>query len=1031
MQGQEEALRALDALGRSPSKTMALRSSAANRVSRRRVREKTPASDGRLVVKVRNDDDDQEPSSPMSNLRPSSYTPDHSPAHEEEASASRRNSTRLKAHGLLSHLLQEEIEARSLKLKSGVKWRQDPDLKPDIGLSPKYGRRLLVVVHRLPFTILWHEESNSFDSERDPFEANFAELVAAEMTEDPSEVVMVGAPRVRRAGSRALVAIPESIQPELDRYLRMEHKVVPVFPPSGRDYFADSVLFPLLHYTTPSMETGLGLYDWEGYELTCQAFRDLVLKEWKQNDMVWIHDYSLMLLPKMLRKELPDIFIGFYMHCVFPSSEVYRVLPQREHLLRGVLSSNIVGFHNFQYVRHFLTACTRVLGLECTASGIEACPDALGTHTKVIAVSLGIDLAPYQSILACEETKARAKQIGDNFLKHKILVSRDRLEEMKGIPHKIMAFHKFLQKAPHWQGKCVLIQICEALDDAGSDEDAEDRQPLLQQVYQMAGEVNAKFGAIGYLPIHFLCQNYSRAELAALFMKATVFIDTPLRDTLSASAHEFLVCQEAKDCGVLIMSEFSGSAQSLRAAALCVNPWDTSGFADAIQEALEMDLADRLELQRYGHHHVVEHTLRHWAVNFMDEMLAAERECETERLQIPPLLTNDSAVSAMRKAKHRILVLGFSGTLLARSSKIHAKILPKLSSAVVGNLQVIAEDPDTHIIIISGLEHEIVGQAIGNVPCWIIAEAGVCYKRPHEEIWHSSIDNIDTEWIAPVKGIMEYFADRTPGSTVVETSSSVSWHYQQTQGDHAAIQSKDLLIHLWAGPLLSAPAEVVVGNDSVCVRPTGISKASQLEKILQKICENPESAGDLNPEWFSGDAVVMCISDLIPRDEEVFLTVQKFFEPDGEQRKAGLATSRFAALAAVEERSLSILDAPTWSQGLGDRGPQWASEICLEANSKSLGNVYSQLDLVKIKDSDSETAGPFGLFKARTSVPPSSTASTDQRVKIFTCTVGRKPTRARCHLSDTSDVAFLIARLALETRLVQHDRCSDAEGRQC
>merc|ERR1719323_2966041 len=138
----------------------------------------------------------------------------------------------------------------------------------------------------------------------------------------------------------------------------------------------------------------------------------------------------------------------------------------------------------------------------------------------------------------------------------------------------------------------------------------------------------------------------------------------------------------------------------------------------------------------------------------------------------------------------------------------------------------------------------------------------------------------------PVRDIMEYFAARTPGSNVVETSSSVIWYYQKTQGDHAAIQSKDLLIHLWAGPLLSAPAEVVVEKDCVNVRPTGIGKAQQLERILAMIY------GDDRPVSFlDGDTLVLCIGDFIMRDEDIFVTLQKFFEPEGSERNKSVSPS--------------------------------------------------------------------------------------------------------------------------------------------
>jgi trehalose 6-phosphate synthase/phosphatase len=957
--------------------------------------------------------------------------------------------------------------------------------------EPRPTKRLFVVSSRLPITLNYDEEGSTFDCEQESWDTTIAGIISAIKTdpslsgggscapvEKVSEVLLVGTPVVRRKADGAVMPITEEMQKEMEG-LCETMKVVPVFVDENRGRFAAWVLFPLFHYSPPSVETGLGLYDWEGYELVNQQFCSAVINEYSRGDLVWINDYALMLLPKMLRRERPDIHIGYYMDCVFPSSEVYRILPQREELLRGVLSANFIGFHNFQYVRHFLTSCTRVLGLECSNSGIEACEDAGGTCTKVMAVPLGMDLRPFQQLMTEEDTRMKIKELHDIFHSHgkKLLVALDRLEEKKGLPHKVMAFHKFLQKEPSWATKCVFVHIVEAVDSSPDDpnHDDDERQKLLQQVYQMVGECNSKFGTIGHLPVHFIFQDVNKTDIAALMAIADVMIDTPLRDMMSTSAHLCLCGQEAQAPGVLILSEFSGSAQSLRAAALCVNPWDTVAFADAIQEALEMPAHEKLELHRYGHRHVTEYTMSQWAVNFLDELQAAVDECEKERLEIPPQLDHDKAVLALRKAKRRVIILGFSGTLLPRKSRIHAKILPRLPEVLLGNLQVIAEDPHTDVVVLSGFARQALEQALGDVPCWIIAEGGLCYREPSQKEWHTTEEQRDTEsdatWLGPCTEIMEYFAARTPGSTVIHTSCSVSWHYQKTQGDHAAIQSKDMLIHLWAGPLMSAPAEVVVGNDSVSVRPTGVSKSSMLEKALRIICAEGEEAKqpacakgeeDRQPPLLGPDAFVICISDLLMRDEEVFVCVQKLFDDESADRKP------------PSKESADMFDEAMFGGARGGN-PSPQDEIHFEANSKSLNDVYGRLAMGRSSPLADDESPPFGLvgfnknanaespffgFKdsrefsdvshASPEMPQKSPSepdlsaalagqvpgadflatqanepeddNIDDELALFTCTVNRKATRAAYHLSDTNDVAFLIAKFARELRRMDNDQ---------
>eukprot|EP00929_Paragymnodinium_shiwhaense_P079946 TRINITY_DN41681_c0_g1_i1.p1 TRINITY_DN41681_c0_g1~~TRINITY_DN41681_c0_g1_i1.p1 ORF type:complete len:1240 (-),score=268.53 TRINITY_DN41681_c0_g1_i1:177-3896(-) len=980
---------------------------------------------------------------------------------------------------LTKNFLKKEIEARQWKLLSAKDKASDPNLLPEENAS----RKLIVVTSKLPYVFFHNEETGEFEHQRDEYELNIADILTDVFSAtprrsssarnlplrhkgpEPTEVMLIGTVDLRRKSDNTTLVASEALWVELEEYIRRELKAVPVILPQScsSKSVADWVIFQLFHYTTPSYETGLGSYDWEGYELASCRFRDVVLKEYSSGDLVWINDHSLMLLPKLLRKECYDIHIGFYLNCVFPSSEVYRILPQREDLLRGVLSSNVIGFHTFQYVRHFLTGCTRVLGLECTANGIEACSDAGGTHTKVISVPLGLNTRPYESLLKQEETRLRCQDFRDTFQGYKIIVAVDGLEEKKGIPHKIMAFHKFLQKEPSWAQKCVYIQIVvdNNVEDVGAafDEDggSKEKQKLLQQVYQMVGEVNSTFGTIGHLPVHFLCQEFSHTDLAALFMQADVLMDTPLRDMFSQAAHEFIFCQEEDACGVLILSEFSGSAQSLRAAALCVNPWDTNAFADAIQEALEMEHCDRADLHRYGHRHVKEYTMQTWASNFLDELQTAESECENERLQIPPQLDHSQAVGALRKANRRIIILGFSSTLIPRRAKIHANIQTAstvLSKGLRQNLQVIAEDANTDLVVLSGFARDTLAKALHDVPCWIIAEGGFCYKSPAGEDWTCVAEAAkESEWMAPVKEIMAYFAARTPGSIVVETESNVQWLYQQTQGDHAAIQSKDLLIHLWAGPLLSAPAEVIVGMDSVSVRHTGVGKATLLEKVLQIIC--CEDGNDKpKPEWLNGEAFAMCVSDVDMRDEDVFTTVQKFFEKEEHaiDDKADKRTTKEVCHSSLGGLSAGI-SAHAWDpRGHGSKDHMPNGDENFEVNSKSLDAAYSNYSMAALakmlgkpgqEEPEGEDQGLFGLHTRRgrriSRIPegeghfddglydvfPSSqeaaeavTDASDGPAVVFTCTVNRKATRAAYHLSDTNDVSFLLAQIARELRHV-------------
>eukprot|EP00913_Durusdinium_trenchii_P025699 g24118.t1 len=466
-------------------------------------------------------------------------------------------------------ILQREIEARSQRISANWhQWQRAEASAAPVDEPARPWRKLIVVCAKLPYTFIWDEEPEKgiVSLECDRFEANFAEILAAEIAEGqvhssicvrPSEVYLIGAPVVRRASDRPLLREDRGLQQELASVLRKEAKVetVPVFPPPGRDRFGDKVIFPLFHYTPPSMETGIGLYDWEGYTL---EMKGKALQAGFNND------------------------VRLHLCCAMSSATAACLCTQPVDCVK-----------------------TRIINMQ------KNCGVSYRGPLDVVRKTLGTEgpLAFYKGLSAT-----------------------------------------FVRLWPH------TVLLCGRARDAGWDAGWD----AGTQVYQMGGECNSAFGSIGHLPFHFLHQDISKSDITALMVKAHVFMDTPLRDTLSREAHEF-----DKDCGVLILSEFSGSAQSLRAAAICVNPWDTTAFADAIQE----EGASR------------------WASNFLDEILSAERDCEDERLQIPPPLDLDNPVAAMRKAGKRIFVFGFSGTLLPRKSKIQAKILSKLHPVLAANLK--------------------------------------------------------------------------------------------------------------------------------------------------------------------------------------------------------------------------------------------------------------------------------------------------------------------------------------------------------
>eukprot|EP00392_Amoebophrya_sp_AT5.2_P006745 g6757.t1 len=688
----------------------------------------------------------------------------------------------------------------------------------------------------------------------------------------------------------------------------------------------ESVLFSLFHYILSQDDLLLlDEHDWQVYERVASIYATQVLALIDEHDIhsVWVHDYPLMMLPLLIKRARPSAFVGFFLHSVFPSSEIYRVFPFREQLLRGVLASDIIAFFNFQYIRHFQTCCTRILGSPCSRSVVEACRDTLGSETKLAAVPLGIDSDLYEKVLSSEECQQRLQQLRDRFGNRKVILGVDFLQETKGIPHKFLAYSKLLRDHPdEWNhSTCVFLQLClrvpQVRDDyyAGPAGDAaypgnpnegnEPRSPstgpaaynynvgggggaaaahnnaaalnaaarweksgsvsrtaaaqpqsndLLSQIHQMAGEISSQFGSFTDLPLHFLDQTFTAEEFIPMYALADVCLVTPLRDHLASAAMEFIFCQKnrAQDPGVLILSEFAGSVQSLRATAITVNPWDTHGFADAIYEALSMEQTERVERFSYGYTYCTTHTHTRWIQDLLHEQQELELLKEqagdvADVLRVPTSLSMhaDGLVEAFRVAKNRkLLVLGFSGTLLARNQYYHPSILSscRVSPTTLHSLEILSNAGDVDIVVMSSVSQQALEHALGSLPnLWLVAEGGVKWRPARSNEWCSVLEEIDTDWLPAVEDIIEYFADRTPGSVVHKTACSISWSLapglqleKGGQVNHGSIQSKDLLIHLWAGPLLSTPAEVLVGSSSVEVRCADVSRSQILMRLYQE-----------------------------------------------------------------------------------------------------------------------------------------------------------------------------------------------------
>lgn len=628
--------------------------------------------------------------------------------------------------------------------------------------------------------------------------------------------------------------------------------------------FCNSVLWQLFHYVPLNIDSKLSetrtlQFQWNAHQLANRQFADVVLRHYRPGDIVWVQDYHLMLLPAILKEKYSRMKVGFFLHTPFPSSEIYRTLPVREELLRAVLKADLIGFHTYDYARHFVSACTRILGLEGTPAGVED----NGSVTRVAAFPIGIDPDRFTCALEAPEVRANIAQLLNRYAGRKVMLGVDRLDMIKGIPQKLLAFEKFLEEHPDWRDKVLLVQIA-----VPSRTDVPEYQRLRSMVHEIVGRINGKYGTLTHVPIYHLDRQLSFDELVALYAITDVALVTSLRDGMNLVSYEYVACQR-DNAGVLILSEFAGAAQSLGAGAILVNPWNINDLALAIEYALTMSDKERRERHRQNYMHVTIHTAQTWADTFISELNDTHVEAELRTKNIPPLLDSDRLVSSYADSKKRLLILGYNATLTTaveapKQPKKHfdqIQAMTRVNSAAYDCIAALSRDPSVEIVIFSGSEKDRIAEVFSELSIWLAAENGA-YVRPRDSNeWINLIDISSGEWKDSVQLVFEYFCERTPRSFVEERGTSLVWNYKYADVEFGRLQARDLLQHLLTGPISNAPVDIIRGSKSIEVRPVGVSKGSSMAKLLQFMASS-RNMSDID--------FVLVAGHFLGRDENVF-----------------------------------------------------------------------------------------------------------------------------------------------------------------
>lgn len=579
--------------------------------------------------------------------------------------------------------------------------------------------------------------------------------------------------------------------------------------------FANGILWPLYHYQTERMP--LTLVGWEQYVAVNTRFAHAIAEQYRDGDLVWIHDYHLQLVPRLLRELLPDAKIGFFLHIPFPSSEIFRILPWRSEILEGLLGADVVGFHTHAYARYFRTALLRILGIESYADNI----DYSGRTIKAGAFPLGVDSRQVASIQALpvgadlEESLVGMRTSGR--LEH-LLLAIDRLDYTKGIPRRLLALERLLEKVPEIRGKVALLQIA-----VPSRDDVPAYGNYRRQVEELVGRINGKFGQPGYQPIQYVTRTYTQQQIFTLYRHIDVMVVTPLRDGMNLVAKEFIACRQDGD-GVLVLSEFAGAAAEL-GEAVHVNPYDIDGTAEAIKTAIFMIPSERKARMKALRMRIAQFDAATWTKSFIDVLCRSQEGLERRKF-----ITARELLASLPTRRGLALLLDYDGTLfpIVRIPQLAAP-----DKALLALLDLLARNSMHEIHIISGRPADTLAEWLGHLPVHLHAEHGAMSRSPLQKEWVTAVaHSAEPDWKNFVWPVLNDIVKNTPGSFVEEKTHALAWHYRMADPDHAERTANELRLH---GREAFSPLglELISGKRVIEVRIVGINKGAVATRIMK------------------------------------------------------------------------------------------------------------------------------------------------------------------------------------------------------
>ncbi|KAJ0111010.1 hypothetical protein Patl1_03549 [Pistacia atlantica] len=738
-------------------------------------------------------------------------------------------------------------------------------------ISPE---RMIIVGNQLPLRV--HRSSDGSGDWNFSWDEDSLLLQLKDGIGEDVEVIYVGCLKEQ---------IEMSKQDDVSQTLLENFKCVPAFiPPElfSKFYhgFCKQHLWPLFHYMLPLSPDLGGRFDrslWQAYLSVNKIFADKVMEVISpDDDFVWVHDYHLMVLPTFLRKRFNRVKLGYFLHSPFPSSEIYRTLPVRDELLRALLNSDLIGFHTFDYARHFLSCCSRMLGISYQSKRGYIGLEYYGRTVSIKILPVGIHSGQIQSVLNLPETQAKVAELRDQFKDQSVMLGVDDMDIFKGISLKLLAMEHWLLNHREKRGKVVLVQIANPARGRGRDV-----QEVQSETHATVRRINEAFGLPGYKPVVLIDRPLQFYERIAYYVIAESCLVTAVRDGMNLIPYEYIICRQgnekldeilgldpsaAKD-SMLVVSEFIGCSPSL-SGAIRVNPWNIEAVSEAMESALSVSTAEKQLRHEKHYRYVSTHDVAYWARSFLQDLERACRDHVRRRcwgigfglgfrvIALDPSfrkLSIEHIVSAYKRTKNRAILLDYDGTMMIPDS-----LSTTANTEAVAVMNNLGRDTNNVVYLVSGKDRKTLTSWFSSCERLGIAAEHGYFVRPNQDAeWETCVPVPDFDWMQIAEPVMKLYTETTDGSAIETKESALVWNYQYADPDFGSCQAKELLDHL-ESVLANEPVSVKSGQFIVEVKPQGVNKGLVAERLLAARQHN-----DMLPDF------VLCIGD-DRSDEDMF-----------------------------------------------------------------------------------------------------------------------------------------------------------------